>query len=264
MAETSGASWGPTKTVSRGGAAEQICDDLRAQIISGALPRGARLPSEKQLAESYGVSGPTVREAIRALSSASLLEVRHGSGTYVTAQTDQIMASSLSLMIQLERIGIPQVLGVLGPLNGYAAELAAEGATQAQIDAMEHALQSIEDGTDPETIFAGLTAFVGTLADASNNQLLAGISKFLSGIQIGFTRELVGQTLESTRATVAQLAPERRALLNAIKAHKGKKARDAAIAYHEQAIEVITSLPQAQQARFTDPALSDFLASLQR
>jgi len=78
-----------TKRSVRGNAAEHVHGDLRDAILSGQFAKGSRLPTEKQLAESYGVSGPTVREAIRGLTTARLIEVRHGSGAYVTADSDQ-------------------------------------------------------------------------------------------------------------------------------------------------------------------------------
>src|SRR5277367_5974616 len=75
--------------------ADAIAEDLRGQIASGALPNGARLPAERDLAERYQVSGPTVREALQGLSTMGLLDVRHGSGTYVTALADSLVAKAL-------------------------------------------------------------------------------------------------------------------------------------------------------------------------
>ncbi|MCE7005481.1 GntR family transcriptional regulator [Kibdelosporangium philippinense] len=69
---------------------QQIADDIAADIESGALPSGSRLPSEQVLADDvYGVSRPTVRRAIAALVERSLLTVVHGRGTFVTSRTAQ-------------------------------------------------------------------------------------------------------------------------------------------------------------------------------
>jgi GntR family transcriptional repressor for pyruvate dehydrogenase complex len=54
------------RVVDRSRVADQIFKDLRHQIVLGELPRGSKLPTERELAERYQVSGPTVREAIRA------------------------------------------------------------------------------------------------------------------------------------------------------------------------------------------------------
>ena len=61
----------------------QVADDLRADIDSGDLPPGARLPSEAEMAEQYGVSRDTIRRATAELAGAGLLVVLHGRGTFV-------------------------------------------------------------------------------------------------------------------------------------------------------------------------------------
>jgi GntR family transcriptional regulator len=65
----------------------QLADDLRAEIDSGDLPPGARLPSEAEMAEQYGVSRDTVRRATAELASDGLLVVLHGRGTFVVEQS---------------------------------------------------------------------------------------------------------------------------------------------------------------------------------
>lgn len=66
---------------------EQVRDDLLADLDSGELPPGARLPSEQALADDvYGVSRPTVRRAIAALVEQGRLTVVHGRGTFVAAR----------------------------------------------------------------------------------------------------------------------------------------------------------------------------------
>jgi GntR family transcriptional repressor for pyruvate dehydrogenase complex len=264
MRASSASQWEPNKQVSRGNAAEQILDDLKDQIVSGKLERGVRLPSEKQLAEGYGVSGATIREALRSLSSSHFIEVRHGSGAYVTAESNQIVESSLRSMIQLERIDIPQVFGVLRVLNGYAAELAASNATDEHLETMRQALDEIEEGESIEAIFSGLTTFVNTLGTASLNPLLSALSRFLSNVQIKLTRQLASGSLEECRAVTGQLSPERRKLLNALVARKPTRARDAAHLYHERAMEIISALPNPRKARFSDSLLPSFLASMIR
>ena len=67
---------------------QQIADDLRGQIESGLLPPGARLPTEIQLRERYNASRNTVRDAIKLLTTLSLVETRPGQGTFVVERLD--------------------------------------------------------------------------------------------------------------------------------------------------------------------------------
>src|SRR5260221_1775536 len=65
---------------------ERVASDLAAKIAADTYPVGQRLPSERELAQSYSVSRPTVREAIFALELDGQVEVRTGSGVYVIAR----------------------------------------------------------------------------------------------------------------------------------------------------------------------------------
>jgi GntR family transcriptional regulator len=67
---------------------QQIADDLRAQIESGAIARGAQLPTELELREKYDASRNTIRDAIKRLIGMGLIETRPGHGTFVTMNVD--------------------------------------------------------------------------------------------------------------------------------------------------------------------------------
>jgi GntR family transcriptional repressor for pyruvate dehydrogenase complex len=77
---------------------QQVAMTLAQTIRSSAYKPGQRLPSERDLAEQFGVSRPTVREAMIALEIRGLVEARHGSGIYVT-QTPEVENTSLELDI---------------------------------------------------------------------------------------------------------------------------------------------------------------------
>jgi GntR family transcriptional repressor for pyruvate dehydrogenase complex len=167
-------------------------------------------------------------------------------------------------MIQLERIGFTDVVGVFGVLNAYAAELAAVHATEEEIVALRSALDRIANSTDANGIVAGLTEFLERLASASRNPLLAALCKFLAGLQIGLARELAGESFDVWRDTSARLATEREQVVDAIAARDPEAARALARSYHQRALAVITALPGAVAVRLSDPTLSNSLGSLVR
>lgn len=64
----------------------QVADQIEADISSGRLPRGARLPNERALGEQYGVAPGTARRAVRELRERGLVVTLPNKGTYVTGR----------------------------------------------------------------------------------------------------------------------------------------------------------------------------------
>lgn len=251
-----------TRQVNRGKVTERVLEDLRQRILDRRFTHGEKLPTERQLVDEYGVSVATVREVIKGLASAGLVEVAHGKGVYVTARAEELIANSLRSMIQFERVGIVQVLGVHGALNTYAAELAAARATGQDVDAMQQALIAVDYAVTPEDIAAGLMRFLSALVKASGNPLLVALCGFLATMQISLVREIQGRRFEAWRKTAARLSKERQRIVDAIAAGDVDGARVAARVYHEHAMKVITALPNVDGPLVSDFGMSTFITSL--
>jgi GntR family transcriptional regulator len=69
---------------------EQVAWDIRSRITSGELPEGTRLPAETTMAAHYGISPPTVRQAVMSLRNSGLVETQHGRGTFVRRRLPSI------------------------------------------------------------------------------------------------------------------------------------------------------------------------------
>jgi DNA-binding FadR family transcriptional regulator len=116
-----------------------IADQLRNLIDQGEYPVGSRLPSERELADTLGVSRPTVREALIALEVEGRLRIRVGSGVYVTApQAGAALAAPLP-MIE----GPFEVLRARAFVESAVAEEAARLATPADIARLDAVLAEI-------------------------------------------------------------------------------------------------------------------------
>lgn len=112
---------------------EQITARLTALLDSGELAAGDRLPPERRLAEAFGVSRGTVREAIKALTEAGVLESRGGSGTYVISGRRDELLSVLLDSLDRSRRRLAEVMDVRLILEPRIAELAARRATPADV-----------------------------------------------------------------------------------------------------------------------------------
>lgn len=118
----------------------QVADDLRRQIVSGALAAGDRLPSEDALAERYQVSRSTVREALRVLTSQNLVVTTRGvtGGTFVAvpdpARVADLLEMSVGLLAVAQQIDVDQLLFVRESLEVPAVRLAAQRAADGADD----------------------------------------------------------------------------------------------------------------------------------
>lgn len=125
---------------------DELAVTLRAQILSGELGPGERLPTEPELCELYGVSRSTVREALRVLSSQNLVETTRGvtGGTFVALpKADAIsdfLQTSLGLLAFHHEVEVDALLEVRDLLEVPAAGLAASRATPEDLQALRHTL----------------------------------------------------------------------------------------------------------------------------
>lgn len=251
----------PPAKLYRGRVADQIVDDLRGQILSGALPDGARLPSEHELAIHYDVSGPTIREAVRVLTAMGLLSARNGSRTTVTAHGDALLAMSIASVVQFEKMTAGDVLGLLGALNAYAVEQAVERASDEDVARLRAAAEQAAEITDVESAAAALKHYFVTLSAISHNPLLAALCRFITEIQIGLAVELSGGSTEDWRRVAGSLHQTRMDIAEAIAQRDSALAVQLVRDYHRKVIKRTQASPRAKEIRETDPGLTAFLSS---
>jgi GntR family transcriptional regulator, transcriptional repressor for pyruvate dehydrogenase complex len=143
---------------------------LREQVLSGQWPVGGRLPAETELAQRLEVGRSTVREAVRALVHAGLLETRQGSGTFVRSLTP-----GADWEPRLRRAAVLEAYEVREALEVQAARLAASRRTEADIEALRGCLAERDRtrgaGDDARFVEADL-AFHRAVVAAAHNALL--------------------------------------------------------------------------------------------
>ena len=161
----------PLASTRRTGLVDQVIGQLRTQIDSGEWGVGDRIPTESELAGQLEVGRNTVREAVRALAHAGLLEIRQGAGTFVLA-TSELRGA---LRRRLERSRLRENLEVRRALEVEAARLAAQRHSEEDLATIDHAMALREEarvdqdmGTFVEADFALHKAVV----NATHNTLL--------------------------------------------------------------------------------------------
>ena len=157
-------------------AAQEIAGRIEQLIVSARLPEGARLPSERDLAQLTGASRPTVSQAIRILIVKGLVESRRGSGAYVRRKPETSLAATVSLMLSLNQESVAHLNDLRLWLESDGITQAIRQSTPAEADAGEAALRQLaaSAGNTPAWISAD-THFHATLVRASHNPYLASI-----------------------------------------------------------------------------------------
>jgi GntR family transcriptional regulator, transcriptional repressor for pyruvate dehydrogenase complex len=156
---------------------EQIVKQITNLIAKGTLTPGDQLPSERELAQQFGVSRTAVREAVKALRQKGLVAIRPGRGTYITDVFDTatgVVRDSLALMVQTGlNTGLNDLLQVRMLLEPGIAALAAEKATEKEIETMHQLILKMDSALkDQEAFVEADLEFHLKLAKASQNSLI--------------------------------------------------------------------------------------------
>lgn len=119
-------------------AATVIADNLRGKIIRGEVTQGDALPSEQQLLVEFGVSRPTLREAIRVLESESLVVVKRGSrgGIEVSVPSIETAAHYTGLLLEYQRATLGDVFRAASAIEAPCAAMIAARRSEADIAAL--------------------------------------------------------------------------------------------------------------------------------
>ena len=203
----------PLQTIEPRRLYRQIADQLRALIAAGEFALGSRLPPERDLAAQLGVSRPSVREALIALEVEGLVEVRMGSGIYVTAlEAAPAQRGTEAVLGPFEIIRARQLI------ESELAALAARQKSPMALKRLRAAVKAMEDdiarGVMP---FRGDREFHVALAEASDNAALVRVVTELFDERNNPLFEQLGRHFENARSW-RQAVAEHRAVLRAVAA----------------------------------------------
>jgi GntR family transcriptional regulator, transcriptional repressor for pyruvate dehydrogenase complex len=122
---------------------EEAADQIAEKVRTGELRTGDRLPGERSLAAQMEISRPTLREAVKVLVEAGVLEVRRGPGGGMYVATDVVPTDLVRHSASLRLAEIAAVLEARRMLEPRVAQLAAERATDEDFEAMERSIEAM-------------------------------------------------------------------------------------------------------------------------
>jgi GntR family transcriptional repressor for pyruvate dehydrogenase complex len=149
-----------------------IVDQVRDLIYQGKLRPGRRLPSERELAERFGVSRVTVRDALRSLETMGLVEIRVGAagGAFLTAPSSQIVGEGIRNMLMTGNISPEQVAEVRLIIELGIVRLAVARATEDDLRTLKNVCDRSQRALDRDAYDVALsTEFHAALAQAAHN-----------------------------------------------------------------------------------------------
>ncbi len=210
------------------GLVNEVVDSLAAGIREGRMQPGEKLPTEAEIMVRFDVSRTVVRESLSRLQASSLVETRHGIGTFVLAQHDtgnfKITAEDFATVDD-----VISVLELRISLETEAAGLAAQRRTDENLRAMENALHAFQDSIDIDSDAVPPDfQFHMEVARSTGNRHFADLMTYLGTMIIPRTRINTTQNAPEGRLNYLQrVNSEHESIYNAIRNQDSEAARAA-------------------------------------
>jgi DNA-binding FadR family transcriptional regulator len=199
---------------------QQVAASISASIASGTFQPGQRLPSERDLADEFGVSRPTVRRAVIALEMRGLLEARQGSGVYVRLDQPPPPVKDLD-------IGAFEQAEARRLFEGEAAALAATLITDEELGYLEALVTEMnsEESTKEQSELADRQFHI-TIAQATRNSAIVRVVE--NTWDLRYKSRLCMQMLEKARHVRKRpLNDEHQDIIESLRTRDPKAARAA-------------------------------------
>lgn len=215
---------------------------LRKLIEERKLKPGDRLPTEREMAEQFGVSRTVVRDAVKTLSGLGVLEVKHGVGIFVVTPDSRSIARQLSGLLQYKEDTINNLFEVRMLLETSAAAWAAERRTRENLDRLFENVRShklISDSDDVRAMGELDRKFHVLVAESTGNPVIIRLMKNLLDLLVvsnQHTLTIAGRALQSVE--------EHEQIITAIERQDAEQAR---LAMTEHLTSVFESLIQLNE-----------------
>ncbi|CDZ36128.1 GntR family transcriptional regulator [Neorhizobium galegae] len=215
--------------VVRTGIARQVSDNIRSAIMDGRLKIDERLPTEEELARSFGISRPTVREALKRLAAQNLIHSKRGptGGNFVKRPDPEGLSKAITgaatLLVGIGAFDIEEIITARLETEAVCCRLSAANRSEADLAAMEAEIAvQLDETISDEDFCASDVRFHRALVDSTGNGPLKLMMYTVIEAFIPITNMIVFRVRE--RRHVASLHQE---IVDAVRARKDAKAADA-------------------------------------
>lgn len=219
---------------------QRVAEEIVKSILSGEYPVGSRLPAERKLAEQFDVSRPTIREAIIALELANCVEVKGGSGVYVTSNGANALAET-----RLDA-GAFEILEARLVIESEIAAVAAQTITDEDLRALRATLESMKEENTHETLSEKADEqFHLLIAKATQNEVFVSVCTHLW--EMRNNSNVSASILDKVRQAGSRpRIEEHQAILEALEQRNPDAARGAMKEHLKRVVEQLLESTEAQ------------------
>lgn len=204
----------------------KVIEYIKSQIAAGVYTVGDKLPPERTLAETLGVSRNSVREAMRVLDILGVITSQQGAGNYLSANTENTSIEVMTLMYLLQRTTYRDIADYRYALELQAMSLAMQHATEEQLQTMEHCVGRMEQISEGSEKVIMEKRIHYTIAEASGNSLIYSNLIALSEVMDKFIVDMRARILTDPE-NKGRLQNSHRELVAAIREKNFNKGRAA-------------------------------------
>ena len=209
----------------------QIADQIRSSILNGDFTPGDKLPPERELAEMFGVSRPSVREALNMLASSGLVESYQGGGTVVKSLVEPAAGNPLTEMIRIEGDRALDVIEVRKGMEAWTAWYAAQRALPEDIAKLEKIIEDMRHNLEGLKPSENLDAnFHTVIARATRNVVWLHLMQSIFDAMKEFQKN-VWRAVYLTEDDHRMLFGHHHAIFEAIRNRDPEQAREAMLAH---------------------------------
>ncbi|MDO8278523.1 MAG: GntR family transcriptional regulator [Burkholderiaceae bacterium] len=164
---------------------EEVSESIRAEISSGRLQPGDKLPAERQLAAAYGVGRYTVREALRSLEMSGLVNMRKGAkgGAFISQGNAGGVAQSLTDLVSVGGSSLEELTEARTLLLQLAVELVCDRATEPELDAIMNNVEELRQRVrerDADGRLLAIERFFHLIGEATHNRAVLTLVNSMS------------------------------------------------------------------------------------
>lgn len=225
----------------RADASERIAYQIRVHLEKNGLRPGDRVGTETELAREFGVSRPTLREALRLLAGLHLIQVAQGrsGGIFVANTANESMSrnvsSSIATMLATDSVSLDELLEARTFLEVPLAGLAAENATDDTVAGLEAAIEDAE-GNDPagDEFWIADVRFHDVLATAAGKELLIAFTRWTLDVLQPSVVDRIGPLIDGEA-----IIDQHRAILRAVKRRQSAAAQRAMRDHLERVRDIV-------------------------